>query len=76
MIVAMSNQQLPDGFKCPYRSQCWQREIARLLAAVMIAAVAGALAGCAIRFRGPGLDLDVKPVYPTSRAAAVPIAAE
>ena len=57
---------MPDGFVCPYKKQCWQRETIRLLAAVVIAAIVGGLSACTFKLRAPGLDFDMGPTYPSA----------
>lgn len=68
----MSEQPQPDAFACPFRRQCWQREVTRYAVGIVLAAVTAWATGCALQLRGPGIDLDIKPVYPTTKAAAVP----
>jgi len=63
---------LPDAFKCPYSRACWQRELARYAACVLLAAVTGYLAGCSCRLRAPGFEFDSRPEYPTTKAMPLP----
>lgn len=60
------------GWNCPYRSGCWQREAVRLIATIAVAILTAYGTACTFRIRAPGLDIDARPTYPTSRAAPVP----
>lgn len=69
---------MPDGFKCPYARQCWQREAFRWIATAVIAAAFGSLASCAthavrIAVETPKISLEVEttpaPTAPTTAPA-------
>jgi hypothetical protein len=48
-----------DGFNCPFHYQCWQRELFRWLAIVVVSGLTSWLSGCALRFKTPTLDLTI-----------------
>ena len=64
-----------DGFTCPHRYGCWQREAVRLLLAAIVAAIIAACThGCQVALRAPGISFDTTPSWPTTNAAATPSA--
>lgn len=50
-----------DGFKCPHRRQCWQREALRVVVSAMIASGVLYLGGCAMKWDGLGVKWQINP---------------
>lgn len=57
-----------EGFRCPHRYGCWQREAVRLLLACVVSLVIG----CTLKVRAPGISVDSEPSWPDKHAAATP----
>lgn len=61
----------PDGFTCPHRHQCWQREAVRIALTIAIAVLTAWLyKGCTVQVEGPGLTYKGTAVWPTTQQAA------
>lgn len=60
--------EAPDGFACPYRRQCWQREFIRIGATILIAAATAWLAkGCTYQVKAPGFEVRGHATWPTTQ---------
>lgn len=57
----------PDAFHCPYRHECFQREVFRWIATIVLALTTTWVTGCAFHWNGLGVVLDVKPPVPSTR---------
>lgn len=47
--------------RCPHFKKCLARELLRYLVSAIIAIVAAYTTACAVKMRGPGFDIDVRP---------------
>lgn len=61
-----------NGFRCPYRYGCWQREAVRIALAAIVAVAAALSTRCTLSVRAPGLSLESSPSWPTTAAAPTP----
>jgi hypothetical protein len=56
-----------DPDVCPHRKNCWRRELVRSVSTIILAALTAWSTGCAFRVRGPGIDVGMSMVWPTSQ---------
>lgn len=63
---------LPDAFDCPYRRQCWQRELFRWVAIVAVSAIVSWGTGCSMKLLGPGFSFESRGFWPMTQPVEKP----